>query len=111
MLSEEAEAEELLGRNSPCVAFHHMSTKSKIGNDSFRIIVSGWEFSSPIREVADRQYVIALSDHSDFDELMEYVRFSKPKQVITDSYRVGHAQVLAKEIQKRFGTPTMALPE
>lgn len=111
MLSEEAEAKELLEKNSPCIAFHHMNTKNNIGNDSFRIIASGWEFNSPIREIADKQYVIALSDHSDFDELIEYVRHSKPKQVITDSYRVGHAQTLAKEIQKRFKTPTTALPK
>lgn len=111
MLSEEKEAKELLEKNSPCVAFCHMNTRNKIGQHGFRIIVSGWEFSSPCRQISDKECVIALSDHSDFDELMEYVRHSKPKHVITDSFRVGHAETLAKEIQKRFGTPATALPK
>jgi len=65
----------------------------------------------PCREMANKEYVIALSDHSDFDGLVEYVRRSKPKVVITDNYRVGHAEVLAKEIQKRFGISAVALPK
>lgn len=111
MLSEEREAKELLERNSSCVAFHHMNAKSKIGQYGFRIYVSGWEFNTPCRKIGDKEYIIALSDHSDFDELVEYVRCSKPKHVITDNYRVGHAQTFAREIQKRFKIPTIALPK
>jgi len=53
---------------------------------------------------------VAFSDHSDFDGLMEYVRRSKPKLVITDNFRAGHAETLAKEIRKRFGISAVALP-
>lgn len=111
MLSEELEARQLLEENSPCVAFYHMNTMNKVGLNSFRVSVSGWEFSSPCRQTGNKEYVIALSDHSDFDGLMEYVRRSKPKSVITDSYRVGHAETLAREIHERFGIPTVALPK
>jgi putative mRNA 3-end processing factor len=111
MLSEEREAKELLERNSPCIAFYHMGSKGKVNPDVFRIYVSGWEFNSPCREIADKEYVVALSDHSDFDGLMEYVRQSKPKQVITDNSRGGHAETLAKEIHKRLGIPATALPK
>lgn len=111
LLSEEDEAKKLLETHSPCVAFHHMNTGRKVGLDSFRIYVSGWEFDYPIRQKADREYVVALSDHSDFDGLIEYVRLSKPKLVVTDSFRVGHAETLAKEIHKRFGIPAVALPK
>ena len=55
--------------------------------------------------------MVALSDHSDFDGLMEYVRRSKPKLVITDNFRAGHAGTLAKEIRKRFGVSALALPK
>jgi len=111
MLSSEREAKELLDRNSSCIAFYHMASRSKIGLDSFRVYVSGWEFNSLCRQVAEKEYVVALSDHSDFDGLVEYVRRSKPKLVITDNFRAGRAETLAKEIRKRFGISALALPK
>jgi putative mRNA 3-end processing factor len=111
MLSEEREARELLDRNLPCVAFYHMGSRKRFGGNVFRVYVSGWEFDSPCREISDREYVIALSDHSDFDGLMEYVRRSKPKFVVTDNFRVGYAETLAREIRRRFGIGAVALPK
>jgi putative mRNA 3-end processing factor len=111
LLSEEDEAMELLGTCSPCVAFYHMNTGHKVGLGGFRICVSGWEFNSPTRQKADKEYVVALSDHSDFDGLMEYVRRARPKLVIADNFRVGHAETFAKEVRKRFGIPAVALPK
>jgi len=111
MLSVEKEAKELLERNAPCIAFYHMMSRRKVGLGGFRVYVSGWEFDSGCREIADKEYVIALSDHSDFDGLMEYVRRSKPRFVITDNFRVGHAGTLAREIRRRFGISAVALPK
>ncbi len=111
MLSEEREAKELLEKNLPCIGFYHMNSRTKVGLSGFRVYVSGWEFDSPCRETAEKEYVIALSDHSDFDGLMEYVRRSKPKLVITDNFRVGHAETLAKEIRKHYGISAIALPK
>ncbi|MDH5690991.1 MAG: hypothetical protein OEY81_06160 [Candidatus Bathyarchaeota archaeon] len=111
MLSVEEKAKKLLEGNAPCIVFYHMRSRRKVGLGSFRVYVSGWEFGSPCREVADKEYVVALSDHSDFDGLIEYVRRSKPKLVITDNFRFGHARTLAKEIHKRFGISTLALPK
>lgn len=111
MLSEEDEAKELLQSGSPCVAFYHMNTGGTVGLGDFRIFVSGWEFTSPSRQKADKEYVVALSDHSDFDGLMDYVRRSKPKLVITDNFRVGHAETFAKEINRHLGIPATALPK
>jgi len=110
MLSEEDEARELMERNSSFVAFHHMVSRSKIGQDAFRICVSGWEFGAPCREISDREFVVALSDHSDFNGLVEYVRRSKPTVVITDNYRSGYAEALAREIHERFCISSVALP-
>jgi putative mRNA 3-end processing factor len=111
MLSEEKEAREILERNSPCVAFYHMNSGNEVNRGVFRIYVSGWEFYVPCRELAKNEYVIALSDHSDFDGLMEYVRRSKPRFVVTDNFRVGHAETLAKEIRKNLGIRATALPK
>lgn len=110
-LSTANEGRELLDENLPCVAFYHMNSRGYVGLNNPRICVSGWEFHSPCRQIGDREHLIALSDHSDFDDLIEYVRRSKPKRVITDNYRVSHGETLAKEIKKRLGIHAVAMPK
>jgi putative mRNA 3-end processing factor len=109
-LSTANEGKALLDENLPCVAFYHMNTRGHVGLRSSRICVSGWEFHSPCRQIGAKEHLIALSDHSDFDDLIEYVRQSKPKRVITDNYRVSHGETLAKEIEKRLGIHAVAMP-
>jgi len=110
LLSTEDEAKVIMERREPYVAFYHMNSRRYVGKDALCIRVSGWEFSGPRRQIADNEHVIALSDHSDFKGLLNYVQESKPKLVITDNYRVGSAKVLAREIEKRLGIPAKALP-
>jgi putative mRNA 3-end processing factor len=110
MLSDDLNGRELLESNCPCVAFYHMNSQAKVGQDAFRISVSGWEFDLPQRQTGPKEYTIALSDHSDYNELIQYVKQSKPKHVITDSYRDGHAEALAHEIRKNLGIFATALP-
>ena len=110
-LSTENEGKELLDGNLPCVAFYHMNARRSVGLfGSSRICVSGWEFSSPCKQIGEREHLVALSDHSDFDGLIEYVRRCKPKRVITDNYRVRHGVTLAREIRKRLGISAVAMP-
>jgi putative mRNA 3-end processing factor len=110
-LSTEKEGKELIDGDLPCVAFYHMNTRKKVGLNSSRICVSGWEFRSPSRKIGEREHLVALSDHSDFNGLLEYVKRSKPKRVVTDNYRVSHGVTLAKEISKRLGIPAIAMPK
>lgn len=109
-LSDEKEGREMLERNSSCVAFYHAGSKNKVGLASFRICVSGWQFGSPCRRTGEKEYMVALSDHSDFNGLIEYVRRSKPKFLITDNYRDGHAEAFVKEVCRRFVISAVALP-
>jgi putative mRNA 3-end processing factor len=104
------EGRELLDGNLPCVAFYHMNSRGSVGLDGFRICVSGWEFTSPCRQISDKEHLVALSDHSDFDGLIEYVRRAKPKEVVTDNYRISHGEILAREIRKRLGIAAVAMP-
>jgi putative mRNA 3-end processing factor len=108
--STEKEAKTLLGENLPCVAFYHMNSRGSVGLDASRICVSGWEFHSPCRRIGEKEHVVALSDHSDFNGLLEYVRRASPKQVITDNHDGRHGETLAKEINKRLGIPAIAMP-
>jgi putative mRNA 3-end processing factor len=109
-LSTERQAKSLLEENLPCVAFYHMNSRGKVGLNNERISVSGWEFRKPCRRVGEKEHIVALSDHSDFNGLIEYVRQAKPKQVITDNHGGGHGETLAKEIKKRLNIPAIAMP-
>jgi len=108
-LSTDKDGHELLDSNLPCVAFYHMNSRQHVGLQNSRICVSGWEFNSPCRQIGDREHLVALSDHSDFDGLVEYVKRSRAKQVITDNYR-SNGDALAKEIRKRLGICAVAMP-
>ena len=109
-LSTDNDGHELLEGNLPCVAFYHMNSRRDVGLRNARICVSGWEFNSPCRQIGDREHLVALSDHSDFDGLIEYVKRSRAKQVITDNFR-SNGDALAKEISKRLGVSAVALPK
>ena len=78
-LSTDKDGRELLDGNLPCVAFYHMNSRGYVGLKNSRICVSGWEFNTPCRQIGDREYLVALSDHSDFDGLIEYVKRSRCK--------------------------------
>ena len=108
-LSTDEDGRELLEGNLPCVAFYHMNARGYVGLQNARICVSGWEIQTPCKQIGDREFLVALSDHSDFDGLIEYVKRSRAKQVITDNYR-SQGAVLAKEIHKRLGISAVAMP-
>ncbi len=108
-LSTDADGRELLEGNLPCVAFYHMNARGSVGLRNSRICLSGWEFKAACKPIGEREYLVALSDHSDFDGLIEYVKRSKAKQVITDNYR-SQGAVLAKEIRKRLGVHAVPMP-
>ncbi len=94
----------------PHIVLYHTGAKRYIETRGYRITLSGWEFSHPWRQTAKRDYLVALSDHSDFEELMEYVQRSGPELVITDNYRVGDAPALASQIRKTLGIEAQAMP-
>jgi len=111
ILSSEENAKIMMQRGDPYLAFYHMGSRRYVGKDFFRIFVSGWEFKAPYRKISEKEYILSLSDHSDFEGLLSYVKGSRPKIVITDNYRIGDAKTLAKEIEKRLKIPAKALPD
>lgn len=56
----------------------------------------------PILMLSERHVRIALSDHADFAETIEYVRAVRPHRVITDGSRSPHAAALAEAIKARL---------
>jgi putative mRNA 3-end processing factor len=104
------EAQYMLTQNAPSVVFYHSYSRRKVGGEAVRICASGWEFGKPCRRVGTNEYVVALSDHSDFNELLQYVERCNPELVITDKYRSEAARIFAKEIEKRLKIPAKAAP-
>ncbi len=75
-----------------------------------RIILTGWEFNEPYKRVKNNTWIVALSDHADFEQLLYYVSESKPELVIVDNYRQGAGEIFAREIRRRLGIPAIPQP-
>jgi len=103
-------AQSMLTQNEPSVVFYHSHSRKKVESEALQIHASGWEFRKPCRRVGTNKYVIALSDHSDFNELLEYVKRCNPRMVITDKHRSEAANIFAREIEKRLKIPAKAAP-
>lgn len=57
----------------------------------------------PFVELSQSSYQIAISDHADFNETLEYIKATGAKMVLTDSTRGNKADLLAEAITKRLG--------
>ncbi len=73
-----------------------------------RIILSGW--APEVVSKIDGGFMVRLSDHADFNQLINYVEEARPRQVYTDASRSSYAGVLAKAIEARLRVPAKALP-
>lgn len=75
-----------------------------------RIILSGWEFKKPYRYLGGGRWLVAFSDHADFNGLMNYVINSNPKTVIVNSVRSTYADVFANEVRRITGKECIVMP-
>jgi putative mRNA 3-end processing factor len=91
------------------IALQHLAARGRTEGSS-RIILSGWQFDAPVRRLAPGTWQVALSDHADFDELLEYVRRSGAQRVIADGFRCQDAGVFAQEVERRLGVRALAMP-
>lgn len=101
----------LLREKAPCVVFHHMGSRKRVGLDGFRVLVSGWQFGGDaVRRVGDSEFVVGLSDHSDFFGLLSYVKLCGAGLVVVDGFRSDCARVFAREVRERLGVEAYAMP-
>lgn len=93
------------------IFFEHMSRARyrKIDGSALNIVLSGREYREPVKKIDEYTWLVALSDHADFDELVQYVELSQPRLVIVDNSREGYPYSLARELEKR-GWKTQVLP-
>jgi Cft2 family RNA processing exonuclease len=83
------------------------ATNGRDGKKVKTCALTGWSVDGgKLGGRADANTGFPLSDHCDFNQIMEYVKIVEPKQV----YCVhGYTQELAKEIRKRFKIPAKTL--
>ncbi len=57
----------------------------------------------PVIEYSEKSFCVALSDHADYEETLEYVRTTGAKKVMTDTTRGGHGVELAQALKRELG--------
>ena len=56
----------------------------------------------PVVEYSEKSFCVALSDHADYEETLEYVRATGAKKVMTDTTRGGHGVELAQALKREL---------
>jgi len=92
------------------VLLHTIKFKSYRRRPGVHVVLTGWELQAPARQVADRVYRVAFSDHASFGEIIEYVDSARPGFVVVDAYRSKTARLTAKYIERRLGIRAAAMP-
>jgi putative mRNA 3-end processing factor len=106
-----AEAREIRKSGQPYISFHRFGGSALPRTDnSVTIRASGFGATAEAYQPSKDYYVIAMSDHADFNGLIEYVKKSEAKFVITDWSRCDMAGELASYIRSELGVEALALP-
>ncbi|WP_449463453.1 MBL fold metallo-hydrolase [Tardisphaera miroshnichenkoae] len=103
--SREALAE--IREKNPYVALWPLSTARNPKNMS--LIVTGWA-GKALKQIGKTTFMVGLSDHADFNELVYYVDESRARWVITDAHRSQLAKTLARELEKKLHVNAVARP-
>jgi len=100
-----------LGKGERLIVFKHMNSAEyrRLDGTALHVVLSGWEFREPFRRIDDYTYLVALSDHADFDDLVRYVEESNPQLVVVDASRDGDAWSLRSALIDR-GYCAIVLP-
>jgi Cft2 family RNA processing exonuclease len=109
------DAKEIINAHSPYVGF--LTRGAKFISDkkvcSIRIssdIAFGKRNDIPWYKVGNNSYSFNISNHTDFKGILEYIKQSNPKLVITDASRSYYANNLAKKIQTNLNIKAISLP-
>jgi putative mRNA 3-end processing factor len=105
-----SEALEIRKSNHPYITFHRFGGRIPATLNHVRIRASGFGARDEYYEVTKDNHVLALSDHADFQGLIEYIKKSDPKLVVTDWSRCDMAGELAEFIRGSLGIEAVALP-
>lgn len=94
------------------IEFHHtISFKSSRTRTNLHHIFLTGRFAKTIVKLDEgSRWVIGISGHADFNELMHYVDESRPKLLIVDGFRSAYAEKFAEIVKERFGLKVAVSP-
>lgn len=95
-----------LRKEGPYIELHYIGDQLLFDRGDITTInlTAYWVHSdNPFLELSDSSYQIALCDHADFNETLEYIQETGAKYVLTDSIRGNHAPELAVAITSKLG--------
>ncbi|PUA33315.1 MAG: hypothetical protein B7O98_02480 [Zestosphaera tikiterensis] len=106
-----SEAQEIIKSNW-YVYFTHASSYSRLNANSnvSHVMLSGWEFTKPYRDLGNNRYLVAFSDHADFRGLVEYVSSSKPQMLVVNNVRSSSGSLFAEYIKTKLNIKSVILP-
>ncbi|MEM0001931.1 MAG: MBL fold metallo-hydrolase [Desulfurococcaceae archaeon] len=95
-----------------CIIFKHFNSakERRLDGKGLHIVLTGRLTHEPFMKVDDYTYVVSLSDHADFSDLVKYVEYSNPRLVIIDGSRHGEAEALKNTLLEK-GFCSMVLPQ
>jgi len=110
-LSTSREAKEIICSKQKHIFFDHMvkAKYRRIDGSVLNIVLSGHEYNEPVKKIDEYTWLAALSDHADFDELIEYIENSQPRIIVVDGSREGYPHIFAQEL-RRLGWNAVVLP-
>ncbi len=105
------EAEELK-KFSWYVKFEHYAKfRDSAKRRGTHIVLSGWLFNRPVKQISSNVWIVALSDHADFEDVLHYVDEARPRLLIVDAFRGNlAARRFAKYVRERLGILAEAMP-
>jgi len=107
---ESQEAAEIQRSRGDYILFFTLGSKMLNFNKYFCIKVSGREPSIPFQQITDKYYSVTLSDHADLSELLQFIKGTGARIVITDGSRCGLASKLAQEIKRTLKKDAYPMP-
>lgn len=93
------------------IFFEHFNSAKfrKFDGRALHVVLTGRLTTEPFKKVDDYTYVVSISDHADFADLVKYVELANPDLVVIDSSRAGNAEALKAHLMSR-GYCAVALP-
>ena len=96
-------------RGGRYIAFYHSTYLGRI-NRGISISLSGWNIGKVVRKIGARRYIVSISGHADFRQLMEYAEAARPRLLLVDGSRSTYAEAFAKEVKRRLGLRAIVMP-
>ncbi len=95
-------AEERVSTGEGIIVFKHFNEarRRRLDGSALHVVLTGKLVDSPFTKVDDYTYVVSLSDHADFSELVEYVKQSNPELIVIDGSRSENATELGEYLVK-----------